>query len=354
MAYYFGKGTNVTISPTGRREPRRESPGVGRKYPVPGPFGDGKRFKEPGTETQYCEGAIIARNNPPYCPEGYTLTEYPDGTARCCPGGGTTGEECAGGYRLTDNPIAPGGGSLWTDEIIKPEHGWYRDPGAAGHWIWHRDYGYQYLEDVYNFIQQGTALPQGATGACAKGYQPKEINGETWCCPEAGGGGAGGGGGGGELGWWDWPEDMKEFYRQLMERGTGLLNMPLGYTPEMMASWFGRDFSKIRGMETPYREDLLRTLGREGMLGTGEALTTMGKSAWDVERSISDLTRDLFMAGEEKKKQDLLDYTNLAQTLFGQGMGYNQLIEILNAARRGEGERAMNMLLELLGMLMWR
>jgi len=55
------------------------------------------------------------------------------------------------------------------------------------------------------------------------------------------------------------------------------------------------------------------------------------------------------MVGQEEKiKQDLLGFTGAAGDIFGRGMGYTQLREAINAARRGEGAQALEMILRLL------
>ena len=366
MGYYFGKGAggfdiDRDITDLLKRQ-RVQSIPEEPEEPEPSPGG--------GAPLPYCEGGVPARKLSTggiECPEGFSPVRYRDGNIRCCPeegttpggrrpkdGPGATGDTCVGGYRLADNPIAAGGGTLWQDEVIRPEHGWYRDPRAAGHWLWHKDFGYQHRSDVVNYLQGGATLTRNEGGACAKGYQPENINGEMWCCPVQGGGGGGGGGGEGELGWWEFPEEMQEFYRNLLSRGQKFLNMPLGYTPEMISSWFGKDYDVIRGQEAPLRQQTMATLGREGMLGTGAVPEAMGRTAWDIESKIADLSRDIFLASEYQKKQDILNYSKAAQEIFGTGMGYNQLIEAINAARRGERQEAINALLAWLGMFMWR
>lgn len=146
-------------------------------------------------------------------------------------------------------------------------------------------------------------------------------------------------------GYFEWPEELRLLYEKLMGRGQEVLDMPYGYTEEMMANMFGRDFEKIRGREAANREMMTSLLSRGGMLGTGTELEQMGKLSWGTESQISNIMRDLFIKGEEKKKEDIIDFSKLAQDIMGGGMQYTSLQEAINAARRGEGQDAMSQLI---------
>jgi len=195
------------------------------------------------------------------------------------------------------------------------------------------------------------------------------------------GGGDGGGGGLGEYkypsdlykntpGEYGYPDEMQELMSLLLGRGKELLGMPTGYTQEAIEKMYGRDFEKIRGQEAGQRETLMNTLARSGMTGTGAGNQMLNQLAWGTEGNISDLARDLFIANEEKKKQDLLDYTNAAQGIMGGGalsyeslledinkgrrgetFNIEQLQEAINAARRGESSQALMLLIQFLGLL---
>lgn len=157
-------------------------------------------------------------------------------------------------------------------------------------------------------------------------------------------------GDGNDMGEFKFPPDMLEYYQMMMARGKELLGMPLGYTPEMIQKMYGRDFETIRGREGAQREAMTGLLGREGMIGTGAGRQAMSDIGWGTERNISDTLRDLFIAGEEKKKQDILDYTGMAQDLFAGGQNYWMLQEAANAARRGDMFRSLQLLLEYYGL----
>jgi hypothetical protein len=154
----------------------------------------------------------------------------------------------------------------------------------------------------------------------------------------------------GTLGEFNWPAGMEDFWNLLLGRGKELIGKPLGFSPEEQAEYFGRDFEKLRAGEAGTKRDLTSALSRQGMLGTGTALQALGDLGWQTERGVSDVQRDVYLQNELQKRKDLTDYTTLANTLFGTGVGYNQIREAINAARRGETQNSLEMLLRLLGL----
>jgi hypothetical protein len=150
------------------------------------------------------------------------------------------------------------------------------------------------------------------------------------------------------LGEYKYPAEISEMMNLLLSRGKDLLGMPLGYSQEAQDKMFGRNFENVRAQQGGTREALNRTLGSQGMLGTGTATKLAGQSAWANENAVSDLSRELFVANELQKKSDLLNYTGAANTLMGTGMGYEQLLEAINSSRRGEGQTALALFLQWL------
>lgn len=306
---------------------------------------------------EFCKGGYKLINAPyipgapgqPKCKEGYE-PKYDDtiGWTWCCPTEAidddvVDGEGCEGGYILSSDPIAGGAGSIWTDETIKAEHGWYRDPNAEGHRVWHKDWGFQMIEDVYAYLGGTSTLTKSTSGACKKGFKQESINGEAWCCPS--GDGDGGVGGLGEYGIPGW---LQELLDMLMGRGKELLDpSQYGYSQEAMDAMFGRGFEKVRGQAGATRETIQDVLSRSGFLGTGAETSKMAESAWETERGISDLQRDLMIKGEEQRKKDLLSHTGLAQDIFsGAGIGSEAFREMMNIGRRGERQSWFQMLLD--------
>jgi hypothetical protein len=139
---------------------------------------------------------------------------------------------------------------------------------------------------------------------------------------------------------------MSELMSLLLGRGKELMGMPLGYSQEAQDAMFGSGFENVRAAEKGTREQLLNDLSRQGMSGTGTALDKTSDLAWNTEKGITELARQLFVGNEEKKKADLLDYTSAASGVLGSGMGYEQLQEAINAARRGESNTALMLLMQ--------
>jgi hypothetical protein len=207
-----------------------------------------------------------------------------------------------------------------------------------------------------------------------------------------------GGGGGGEF---DWSGDLTNFWQMLMSKGKGLLTdyeypadlqtlltgltargqeflgRKPGFSDTMLTNILGSNLDKIRGAGNASRQDLLSTLQSEGMLGTGAGMGLINKGSWNTEGNVSNTLRDLALANEAQKRSDLESYTSMASglagqrlgaeqflpqmnlqrtgmanTIFGSGMTFEQLKEAINAARRGEGNQSMAMLIQYLISLM--
>ena len=150
---------------------------------------------------------------------------------------------------------------------------------------------------------------------------------------------------GGTLGEYTYPPEMQALMDLLLSRGKDLMGMPTGYSQEAQDKMFGRGFENIRGQETGQRAGMEQGLSRQGMLGTGAGQGMLNDLSWQTEGNVANLARDLFVGNETKKKQDLLDYTNAAQGILGGGMGFEQLLEAINASRRGEGSASLQALL---------
>jgi len=275
------------------------------------------------------------------CPPGQTWN--PD-LGTCVPDeiDETPDQPCAGGYRLADQPIAPGGGAV--KESLG--NGWFRDPETEGGQYWHQEWGFHSRSEIQAYLDGTGTMTKNNDGACKKGFSKTMLNGDLMCCPnddfDEDGGGTG-------LGEWQWPQEMQDFWKLLLGRGTELLGMPTGITPGEQSAMFGKGFETVRGRESAQQEAIRPALSRSGGLGTGMELESQRKISRGIEEDISDIMRDLLIYGSERKKSDLLDYTGAAQSLFGTGMGYENLQEAINAGRRGEADRALMLLLSMFG-----
>ena len=153
------------------------------------------------------------------------------------------------------------------------------------------------------------------------------------------------------MGWFEFPGWLDQYMNLLGQRGQSFLNKPLGFTDEMINAMYGKNFETLAGRQGAQREALTQGLGREGMLGTGAGRKALADVGWQTEKSISDTIRDIFIQSEQQKKQDLLNYSGMANKLFGTGINYYSLIEAINASRRGEGSNALALLLNLYGQM---
>jgi len=150
---------------------------------------------------------------------------------------------------------------------------------------------------------------------------------------------------GGTLGEYKYPPEMQALMDLLLSRGKEFMGLTPGFSQEAQDKMFGRGFENIRGQEAGQRTGMEQGLSRQGMLGTGAGQGMLNDLSWQTEGNVANLARDLFVMNEEKKKKDLLDYSTAAQSMFGSGMSYEQLLEAINASRRGEGSASLQALL---------
>ena len=154
--------------------------------------------------------------------------------------------------------------------------------------------------------------------------------------------------GGGTVGEYKYPPEMDALMKLLLARANALIQMPTGYSQNEINKMFGAGFEGIKGREASKRNQEEEYLSREGMLGTGTASGKMRDIASEGEANVTDLMRQIFLANQGQKRQDLKDYTGLSQSLMGTGMGFESLMESINAARRGEKNSALLLWLQLL------
>lgn len=293
------------------------------------------------------------------CKEGHTPKKAEDGKIWCCKkpevpngengenGEDETGETCTGGYKLADKPISAGKGSIWSDEIIKPEHGFYRDPNTSAHWL-HKGGKWYHRPDIVAAIQAGTLadLTGQEGGMCQKGYQPQTINGEQWCCPVAATEGTQPGGE------FAFSPELMNMLEMLRGRFSHLMDYPRGTTPEERQAIINFMTQGIRRGERGRLQSTRDLLSRMGLFGSGIQL----KEEAGVRRG----TRELMAQAREKVATDeidrrfreLMETTGLSSNIFNIVAMIEQMQESLSAGRRGEGRESMNQLLAYLSLIM--
>jgi len=284
------------------------------------------------------------------CGEGFKLKMIGD-KRYCCPETGPdVGEDpCGGGgYKLADDPILPGGGEEWVNNQGIVEYpGWSRDPNAEGHWMWHKDYGYQKMQDIDAFNKSGTPFPTYTTqGACRKGtVRTPDAQGEIWCCP----GEQDGGGGGGVGGEFQWSEGLQGLMGRIMERANYLLDYPRGLTPSERQGVINYAIESTKAGERGQLQSSRDQLARSGLLGSGFEFEEAGRIKRETRGRETDIRRQLAIDELDRRFNELMGTTGMVQGLSGTLMQGEQIPEILSGARRSEGQAAINSLLSFLG-----
>uniref|UniRef100_A0A6M3J0B3 Uncharacterized protein n=1 Tax=viral metagenome TaxID=1070528 RepID=A0A6M3J0B3_9ZZZZ len=306
-------------SPYDRREARRDE---GRRTKQADDVSDGTT---PATG-QCVEGKQCAGDAD--CPGGKCVGRVVDPTTKRITPGKCS---CAGTTPTTDTGCPEGTGRAYEGCACGEVYGTFTGKCASG-------YQFQKIAGPEDLTKDGATYTEGMIGRCVC---TKAIS--DWKAGQTTQTG---------LGEYQWPSELLDIYGRLMGKAGDILDMPYGYSPEALRTWFGQDFEKMRGTEAGTRETLLKDLGRAGQLGTGTALERLGKGSWETEKNVSDLMRDIFLQNELMKRSDLTTQTGLAQSLFGTGVGVEQALEAINAARRGEGQNALALLMAYITQLM--
>lgn len=155
-----------------------------------------------------------------------------------------------------------------------------------------------------------------------------------------------------KLGTYEWPPELMGLYDQLMGRANEYLTKEPGYSEEEKLAMFGRDADTLRQGGAAANAGVMDYLASMGLLGTSAGAGIAGNQAWQTEQGISNTIRDLFIQNELQKRQDLADYTRMAEEIFGAGQNFNFLGEQINAGRRGEQSQWMALLLQYFNQLL--
>jgi hypothetical protein len=93
-------------------------------------------------------------------------------------------------------------------------------------------------------------------------------------------------------------------------------------------------------------------ISRMGLLGGGFQASEAGRIRRGTREDVVSLQRQVAEGEIDRRFSELMGGTQMAQGLLGTMMTSEQLVEILNAARRGEGETAMQQFLAYLNMIL--
>jgi len=306
----------------------------------------------PATEEEIpcADGYTINRDA--QCPQGYTEKINSMGQKWCCPGGDEPPIEgdckCSGGKKVADVGFSMGkgrGGAIWEDphKILPPRY--IRSGDWEGHMVWDPEtQKYYYTHELQDYYQSGGEMPTGVDSTCPKGWTREG----DCCCPGDGGGGDEEG----RLGEFKWPDELMGLWDLLAGRGKQILTTEPGFNQATMDQMFGKGFENIRNLGGPARQQQEAQLQSEGLLGTGASRALGRESAWEAERQVGDVIRDLFVMNEEKKKRDLLDYAGAGRDIIGAGQRLYGEGEAINAGRRNESLASIALWLQYLQSLL--
>ena len=148
-----------------------------------------------------------------------------------------------------------------------------------------------------------------------------------------------------------WSPEMQALLSRILERANMLLDQPLGLSDEEREAIYSRIYEKIKGGERPAIQSQMDVISRQGMLGSPYAERSITGIQRGTRELLGSAERDIELEETQRRYDQLMGTTGMVQSLFGTGMGAEQIAEALSSGRRGEGQAAMNSLLSYLGIL---
>jgi len=305
-----------------------------------------------------------AAYNPPHgyiqleeCRSGYSPKKATDGYPWCCKDEGEEpipGDErppnCAGGQKRELGDECPE--NLPKKSFYKKVH-WCCPAGDD------EEEGTEGCPqgDWYTTINEKAVT---GPGDCIQGYayiqkgNIKRCECVDWCVKKHGCDencqNCGGGGGGGEQ--WTPSGDLQAIIQSLLARINELLGYDTGLSEEELQAIINRMTGNIKAGERGRIESMEDRMAGMGLLGTGMELEEYGKIGRQTREVTADVEAQVAIDQALRKYEEFMGTTGMAQSLFGTALGAEQLEEILNAARRGEGRQDMGMMLQYLSMIL--
>lgn len=263
------------------------------------------------------------------CDSGYHPIEDPDDGSRwCCPDKKIPGEgPCSGeGYEREF-------GASQCNEGFSPK----KDPDTGNWWCCKDDD--KECEEGHWDEELGRCVPD-TPGECSEGEHWSEF--EERCVPD----GDGDGDGGGEF---QWGEGLQGLLGRIMERANYLLDYPRGLTPQERQGVINYAIESVKSGERGAIRSKQEQLARAGLLGSGFEFDEIGKIQRETRGRETQVRRELAIDELDRRFQELMGTTGMAQSLTGTLMQGEQIPEVLSGARRSEGQASMNALMALLG-----
>jgi len=107
----------------------------------------------------------------------------------------------------------------------------------------------------------------------------------------------------------------------------------------------------VKGMERPAIQTAMDRAARMGMLESPYASREVAGIERGTRELLGSTARDIELEETQRRFNEMMTSLGMVSNITGQRMTGEQLIEALNAARRGEGSQAMQQLLSYLGLL---
>jgi len=150
----------------------------------------------------------------------------------------------------------------------------------------------------------------------------------------------------------NWSAETQALLKRLMGRANYFLDYPSGYTPEQRNAIVNQALKGIKAKERGNLQGIRDVFGRQGLAGSGLQMEREMQARREGRESTADFEARIAIEEENKRYQEMAGTTGLAQNLLSLIMGAEQVPEVLNAARRGEGTTSMSAVLQLLATMM--
>lgn len=153
------------------------------------------------------------------------------------------------------------------------------------------------------------------------------------------------------LNYFSYSPQLKDILSKLGSKVGSLTQYPAGMSPQERTATINQMVEKIRAGEKPEVESMRVRMARQGLLGSGIEETERGEIGRGYNEAVAGAKRDVTIDEMRRKASETIASANAAGGLAGLLMGGETGVEGVNAARRGEGERGLQNVLQLLQLL---
>lgn len=149
----------------------------------------------------------------------------------------------------------------------------------------------------------------------------------------------------------EWSPEIQALLQRILDRANMLLDQPLGLSEEERQAIYNRIFEKIKGAERPAIQSEEDRISRMGLLGSPFAERSIAGIRRGTGQMLAATERDIEIEEAQRRFEQLMGTTGMAQSLLGTGLGAEGMVESLSAGRRGESRDWMQMLLNYFAMI---